>query len=71
VTLLKSLAAGVVALIGYAALMWIILWLELWWGNRGNDSGIGVIEGPGWPVVVGALLVFLSAFAWSFKHFSK
>lgn len=62
----KSLLAGTLAMLGYALV--IILALGF---LHATDTGVGVIVGPGWPFLIGAVLVFGTAFYWMLKKRSS
>jgi hypothetical protein len=66
----KSFAAGIVALIGYVVLLALYVWFRVWLRTRGALDA-GVIAGPGWPLLIGALLIFGGAFFWTFKRVSN
>jgi hypothetical protein len=70
VIFIKSLAAGMFALIGCACLIALFFWFSMWLRTR-DALDAGVIAVPGWPLLIGALLIFGSAFFWSFKRLSK
>jgi hypothetical protein len=62
----KSILAGTLALFAYVFLS--ILALRFY---TPPDTGVGVIAGPGWPFLIGAVLVFGTAFYWMFKKSSR
>ena len=66
----KSFAAGIAALIAYVALMVLFVWFRIWLRTRGALDA-GWIVGPGWPLLIGALLIFSGAFVWAFKRLSN
>lgn len=58
----RSFLAGILALVGYAILIVLALW-----ALTPREDGVGVIVGPGWPILIGAVLVFAGAFCWAFS----
>jgi hypothetical protein len=70
VIFIKSLAAGMFALIGYVCLIALFFWFRMWLRTRDAlDAGWVVV--PGWPLLIGALLIFGGAFFGSFKRLSN
>lgn len=66
----KSFAAGMFALVGYVCLVALFFWFRMWMRTQGSlDAGWVVV--PGWPLLIGALLISGGAFAWAFKRLSK
>jgi hypothetical protein len=63
--LFKSFAAGVAGLLVYAILIGVFLWLRM-----PRAEGLGAIAVPIRPLVIGALLVFATAFYLTFKRSS-
>lgn len=59
---LKSFVAGILALLAYVLLIAVALWL------RTRATSGGVIVGPGWLFLTGALLIFGAAFYWAFSR---
>ena len=66
--LIKSFAAGAVALLLYLLLIGAVLWL------RTPAGGVGAVAFPMWPVLIvliGGLLVFAAVCHWTFRRTSK
>jgi hypothetical protein len=60
----KSFLTGLAALILAALLAIVILLARL---KMSSGEGMGVIEGPGWPVLAVSLLAFAAGFFWRFR----
>jgi hypothetical protein len=62
---LKSFLAGLAALILVALLAIGILFARM---EMSSDEGIGVVSGPGWPVLAVSLLAFAVGFFWQYRR---
>jgi hypothetical protein len=62
---LKSFLAGLATLILAALLAYGILFARV---EMSSGEGVGVVEGPGWPVPAVALLVFAVGFFWQYRR---
>jgi uncharacterized membrane protein YqgA involved in biofilm formation len=62
----KSFLAGLAALILAALLGIVVLFARV--EMLSSREGIGVVVGPGWPLVAISLLAFAAAFFWQYRR---